>query len=657
VRLILVTRDDAERHVRGLVLGVEGLDWRPVTVPYLSFKEAVDSITTPPVNLKKAIHYEAGIPERIAAELNLERAGVQPGLLAVVCHSLWADARAAGAEGRWSIAHPAEGGVARVLAKALDEFLEVNLAGLSDAAQEVLGSPDLYEARTWARLGVMADSDRDEAIQRLVQLGLLARRTRQVTEYRYSSPAVRDLVLRSQPWRVRSRLDAEATLESVTLDWHRGLVPSRGHVLYLAASSDQLQPDLSQCMLLVRASLEHSLDPAVWVKRAAALHADGGHASEIAKADAAGRVIDADSEESRLLGASEGESIAPPTDVGPYTWWSVNGADRIGRLSAGLLASIHDFGGRMNEAAFVGNGRDKSVRRRRQRQLWAVLADAGRLGEADAAAFGFTYRRLVSLSKGRLRIARDRRRLGTHSRSVGLIAGLALGVLQAVNWLVVGWPSTSRLTDALGEFFQYFLFGGLLGAAVGFGMQLPETLGRPAKRASFSGGAAAFTVMATLLELSDGREFWRRPITVAAMAATGAAVAAAALWPNAAGDGRQGSRWWQVWRFTSLGTAAAMIAALHWLIRLPSDAAWKGMLLFAKSRDNYFVIFNQLHEWDTPPGDGRFLYMSLANTALAGLMLAIAAGHGRRNAIEEVEALRRTEQRAPAAVEPASTNR
>jgi hypothetical protein len=80
---------------------------------------------------------------------------------------------------------------------------------------------------------------------------------------------------------------------------------------------------------------------------------------------------------------------------------------------------------------------------------------------------------------------------------------------------------------------------------------------------------------------------------------------------------------------------------------------WKGRLLFAKSRDNYFAVFNQLHDSEAPVDAAQFIVMSLGNTALAGLILAGAARFGRRAAERAAEEIRRTEERVPAENPPA----
>jgi len=649
VRLVLATRSSAETHVRGLILGEHDLDWKPVQVPYLTHEEAIAAIRRPPARLEKTIHYVDGIPERIATELNPHNEGVQPGLLSVVCDRLWHDTRQRGPEGSWAIDKPAEGGVGRVLATALDRFLDEELAGLSDAAQEVLGSADLFEATPWTQLDQADDTDHAQAIERLVQLGLLARRTRtrRVIEYRYAGPAVRDLVVFARPWTVRRRLDAQETLTSIRLDWKRGLMPSRGHLAYIAASADQLHPDLEECTLLIRASLEHRLDPTVWVDRAASLSSAGEGNPAVAAVDAPGTSIDHESESGRLLGVPDGTTITPPPNVGPYTWWAIHGPDRTGRLTAGLVASLHDFGGRLNEAAFGSESGDRRSRRR-LRQLWAALDDAGRLDAADVASLGSLDRVMVSAAKAWLRISRSRRELGIHSRSVGLAAGLLLGLLQMLNWLLLDWPSWTRLTESLGEFFAYFLVGGLLGAALGAGMQLPKVLGRNERGLTFLSGATAFAVMSILLELSDGREFWRRPMITFAMAVAGTIFAGAALWPTErTAEGQRLPRW-RGSVSASTAVAAAAVAVLHWVVRLPDDAVWQGRLLFAKWRDNYFEVFNQLHDSEAPVAAIQFLVMSLVNTTLAGLIIAGAARFGRRAAEEAVEEIRRTEERVPA---------
>jgi hypothetical protein len=451
---------------------------------------------------------------------------------------------------------------------------------------------------------------------------------------------------------VRRQLDAQETLESMSLDWKRGLMPSRGHVVYVAAAAERLSPTLEQCTLLVRASLLHRLNPGVWVERAAALSNNGQVNPEVAKVDAAGTPIDWDSESGRLLGVPEGETIAPPPDVGPYTWWAVNGPDRTARLTAGLVASVNDFGGRLNQAV-VGRGRaDSSTRRRRVRQLWAALDDIGRRDDADAAMLSSLDRRRVSLSKAGLRLSRNRRELGIHSRRVGLTAGLLLGLLQMVNWLLLDWPTWTRFTESLGEFFEFFFVGGLLGAALGAGMYLPTALGYVGRRAEFLSGAAAFTVMAVLLELSNGREFWRRPMTMLAMAAAGTLLAAVALWPRGDQPKPSDRLRWHNYVSASTAAAAGAIGVMNWLIRLPDDIRWKGRLLFAKSRDNYFSVFNQLHDSEAPVEATQFLVMSLVNTALAALILAGAARYGRRSAHRTIEELRRTEERVPAAEPP-----
>ncbi len=663
MKVILVSRDNAEPYLHEIRNGVGDLEWSTVSVPYLTTKEAVDAVKIPGTRLLKTVHYAQGIPERIADELATDGRGVQPALLAVVCDRLWTEAARAGEQGEWRISGPGEGGVDRLLAQSLDKFLDEKLAGLSGAALKILGSPDLYGERQWAELETKDDKSHAQAVASLVQLGLLARRTRPATEYRYSSPAVRRLVVKSQPWRVRRREDAQATLDSITSDWQRDLLPSRGHLIYISASADQLKPTLDQRTLLIRASLLHSVDPSMWIESGAAAEAAESEESlvkQVGQADSPGRRIPWDSESGRVLGVPHDTAIEPPEGVGPYTWWALNGQDRTSRLTAGLIASVHDFGKNLDEAAGGTATGDERRLRRRKRQLWGILDDKVGLTGQHTKPLSAADRVGIFLARSRFRIARDRRYLGFHARRVGLLSGLILGLLQAVNLLLVGWPSSSRFTDALGEFFEYLVIGGLLGAAIGLGMQLPQTLGwrqgdeskegqRTQAVTRFLGGTIGFALMTVLLELSEGRQFWRRPMTVVVMAISGALIAAAALYSAESGETEKSklSHKLEFWRWPTLAAGSA-IALLHWIVRLPADASWKGMLLFAKSRDNYFVVFNQLHSSNTPSQARSYLYMSLANTLLAGIALAGAARAGRRSAQSAAAELRRTEERIPA---------
>jgi hypothetical protein len=646
LKLLLVTRERAESLARGLLLGIDDLDWKPLDVPYLSVPEAVDAIVLPPARLEKAVNYADGIPERIANELNLAGSGVQPALLAIVCDQLWKSAVKAGEGALWRIGGPDEGGVGRLLARALDDFLRDNLGRLSDTARQILGSPDLYNAPLWAELQM--EDDEAQAAKRLVQLGVLARRDRPATEYRYSSPAVRELVIKSQPWQVRSRLDAQATLDSVISDWQRDLMPSRGHVAYLAASADQLAPTIPQRALLVRASLRHRLDPAPWVPTVSENGEDGGLLDQVAAADEKGRTITWSSEAGRALGVPKGERIEPPEGIGPYTWWALQAGSKESALAAGLIASMHDFGHKLDDAALADRSAEKRRRRRRQRRLWGFLDDQGRLSGARRNQFGVADRVGVFVAKTRARMARDRRNLGIYARRVGLLAGLALGLLQALNWLLVGWPSPSRFTDAVGQFFEFFVVGGLLGSAIGLGLRLPNTLNRDSPLARWLSGTGVFLAMSVFLELRDGREFWRRPVTVLAMGVSGALIVGAVVYAlqriEGPADSPPPAATVGTW---PIAASASLVALVHLAIRLPDKAAWNGRLLFANSRDTYFVIFNQLHSSDTLLDAPSYILMSLANTFLAGLAVAAAALVGALRAKHDVAELRRTEERAP----------
>jgi len=647
IRLVLAVRQDQHGAALEVFSGSDDLAWKSLDVPLLSEAEAVDAILKPASLKGKGIRLAP--PEfasAIARALKKDRSAIPPASVGVVCDWLWNRAVEAGEEGGWLIHEGlAAGGIDSILSGALETLLSAELGSMRmREAQVLLGSRELFRGDEWARPDEMdpVTVDPDPLLERLVQLGLLTRRRRVADEYRHASPAVQNLVRRSRPSQVRRVLEAGDTLETASLDWERGQLPTPSQLLFLAAMADGLKPDLLQSILLVRASVAHRLDPQPWLERIRHLDRDDPDV-DLGDLDEVGRVVSAGTPEGRLLGLASDETVGGKA-AGPYTLRAIRAPGRIDGLTAGLVAGLRNFGGGLEAAKRAGSPWRRSRYRSREIHIKAAAEEAAVAGEGVFEALGLLGKFRLRLAGWRIRFGRSGRELNTHAGRVGMAVGTGVGLVQGVTRFVVGGATgDGPWSAAFGDASFFFIRGLLLGAALAVGLMAPSLFGRIHRRWSLAGGALAFLLATVLIILMVGRSPFNRPAALGGMLAAGVLFAWLALQVSVQGGSGAG----RLGRFALRTVLPAVVGlvAIQWLMQL-LPAGHSGSLPIVRG-PNYF--FDQLFPqggFASDRGAWAYLWRSLVNTGAVGAVMAFGVSGGRAVAMRSVEERRRLETRA-----------